>query len=105
VRVSSSSRPRMVWLADSPTEGVEFELSDDFVSGLQVIRKHQPVQRWLPQRSADSRSSVSRRLRAGDSPIAPTSLNYVEFGRRRLEELVDVAALRCKGILAVADEK
>ena len=37
--------------------------------------------------------------------IAPKALNDVEFGRRRLEDLVDVGALRCKGIVSVADEK
>jgi len=37
--------------------------------------------------------------------VAPKALNDVEFGRRRLEDLVDVGALRCKGIVSVADEK
>ena len=37
--------------------------------------------------------------------VAPKALNDVEFGRRRLEEVVDVGALRCKGIVPVASEK
>jgi hypothetical protein len=37
--------------------------------------------------------------------VAPEAPNNVEFGRRRLEELVDVGALRWKGIVPVSDGK
>jgi DNA-binding XRE family transcriptional regulator len=83
------------------------EITCDFCKGEGHVSS-EASERWR-RGDALRKARVERGLTLSEQAailgVAPKALNDVEFGRRRLEELVDVGALRCKGIVPVADEK
>jgi DNA-binding XRE family transcriptional regulator len=83
------------------------EITCDFCKGEGQVSA-EASERWQ-RGDALRKARVERGLTLSEQAailgVAPKALNDVEFGRRRLEELVDVAALRCKGIVPVADER
>ncbi len=83
------------------------EITCDFCKGEGQVSS-EASERWQ-RGDALRKARVERGLTLSEQAailgVAPKALNDVEFGRRRLEELVDVGALRCKGIVPVANEK
>ena len=83
------------------------EITCDFCKGEGQVSS-EASERWH-RGDALRKARVERGLTLSEQAailgVAPKALNDVEFGRRRLEEMVDIGALRCKGIVPVADER
>ena len=83
------------------------EITCDFCKGEGQVSS-EASERWQ-RGDALRKARVERGLTLSEQAailgVAPKALNDVEIGRRRSEELVDVGALRCEGIVPVAGEK